>query len=449
MTRPSPRTAPSYVLDWFIHSQVAGSVVLLVSTIAAMLWANSPWAETYFQLNHTKIGISIGSQVLALSLQHWINDALMVVFFFVVGLEIKRELVAGHLSSARRAILPVAAALGGMIVPAVIYACFNIGGPGARGWGVPMATDIAFALGILALLGDRVPIGLKVFLTALAIADDLGAVLVIALVYTVDIHWLALAAAGFCLLLLGLVIRAGVRQPLFYLALAIGVWLAVFKSGIHATVAGVLMAMLVPIRPRLHPAEFFARVSQGLEALRPAELTASSVLANEAQLDALVRLDDAATDMRPPGLTLERFLHPVQALFILPLFAFVNAGVSLGAEALKTLTHPVTLGVIAGLVLGKLVGVSLASWLAVRSGWAQLPEGVTWSQIVGASLLAGVGFTMSLFVDELAFVEEALRDAAKVGILVASLTAGALGYLVLRHVLAKRPELQSLSGYGS
>jgi Na+:H+ antiporter, NhaA family len=442
MTRDSPRTASSYVLDWFIHSEVAGSAVLLASTIAAMLWANSAWAETYFRLNHTKIEISVGSHTLALSLRHWINDALMVVFFFVVGLEIKRELVAGHLSSARRAILPIAAAIGGMIVPALVYACFNVGGPGAHGWGIPMATDIAFALGILALLGDRVPIGLKVFLTALAIADDLGAVLVIALVYTAEIHWLALAGAGLCLLLLGGLIRAGVRQPLFYLALVIGVWLAVFKSGIHATVAGVLVAMLVPIRPRLHPTEFFARVSKGLEALRPTELTTSSVLTNEAQLDALVRLDDAATDMRPPGLTLERFLHPVQALFILPLFAFVNAGVSLGAEALQTLAHPVTLGIIAGLVLGKLVGVSLASWFAVRSGWAQLPEGATWSQIIGVSLLAGVGFTMSLFVDELAFAEEALRGAAKVGILVASLTAGALGYLVLRAVLAKRPEPQ-------
>src|SRR5215831_7608531 len=437
MTRDSPRTRSSYVLDWFIHSQVAGSAVLLASTIVAMLWANSPWADAYFRLNHTKIGVSVGPHALALSLQHWINDALMVVFFFVVGLEIKRELVAGHLSSTRRAILPVAAALGGMIVPALIYACFNVGGPGSHGWGIPMATDIAFALGILALLGDRVPIGLKVFLTALAIADDLGAVLVIALVYTAEINWLALGSAILCLLLLGALIRAGVRQPLFYLALAIGVWLMVFKSGIHATVAGVLMAMLVPIRPRLHPAEFFARVSEGLDALRSAELTTSSVLANEAQLDALVRLDDAATDMRPPGLTLERFLHPLQALFILPLFAFVNAGVSLGAEALQTLTHPVTLGVIGGLVLGKLVGVTFASWVAVRSGWAQLPEGVTWSQIVGAGFLAGVGFTMSLFVGELAFSEEALRDAAKVGILVASLTAGALGYLVLRAVLAQ------------
>jgi NhaA family Na+:H+ antiporter len=432
------RASPSGVLDWFIHSEVTGSAVLLASTVAAMLWANSPWAESYVHLAHTRITISVGTQSLALSLQHWINDGLMVVFFFVVGLEIKRELVAGHLSSGRRATLPVAAAIGGMVVPAVIYACFNAGGPGAHGWGIPMATDIAFALGILALLGSRVPIGLKVFLTALAIADDLGAVLVIALVYTAEIRWLALAGAGVCLLLLGGVIRAGVRQPLFYGALVVGVWLSVFASGIHATVAGILMAMLVPIRPRLSASEFFTKVSGGLDALRTAELTQSSVLTNEAQLDALVRLDDAATDMRPPGLTLERFLHPVQALFILPLFAFVNAGVSLGTRAVDTLAHPVTLGIIAGLVLGKVVGVSLMSWLVVRSDFAQLPEEVTWTQIVGAGVLAGVGFTMSLFVGELAFEGEALRNAAKLGILVASLTAGACGYLMLRVCLATR-----------
>ncbi len=211
-----------------------------------------------------------------------------------------------------------------------------------------------------------------------------------------------------------------------------GVWLSVFASGVHATVAGILVAMLVPVRPRLSPSEFFARASQGLDALRAVEFTRSSVLADEAQLDALVLLDDAATDMRPPDLTLERFFHPLQALFILPLFAFVNAGVSLGGRAVDTLAHPVTLGIIAGLVLGKVVGVSLMSWLAVRSGAAQLPEGVTWTQIVGAGVLGGVGFTMSLFVGELAFEGEALRDAAKLGILVASLTAGACGYLVIR-----------------
>jgi len=433
---PAP---PRTVIDWFIHSEVAGSAVLLACTVAAMVWANSPWAESYFRLAHTKISISVGFRSLALSLQHWINDALMVVFFFVVGLEIKRELVAGHLSSARQALLPVAAAAGGMACPAAVYALLNAGGPGAAGWGIPMATDIAFALGILALLGSRVPIGLKVFLTALAIADDLGAVLVIALFYTAEIRWAPLGVALACLLVLGLVIRAGLRHPVFYAALVIGVWLAVFASGVHTTVAGVLMAMLVPVRPRLNPTEFFARVSDNLGALRAAELTRDSVLADEAQLDALTSLDDTATDMRSPGLTLERFFHPLQTLFILPLFALVNAGVSLGGRALDTLAQPVALGVIAGLVLGKVVGISFMTWLAARSGSAELPQGVTWSQVVGAGLLGGVGFTMSLFVSELAFESEVLLNGAKVGILVASLAAGVSGYLVLRASLPARP----------
>jgi NhaA family Na+:H+ antiporter len=429
---------PASVLDWFIHSEVAGSTVLLAATVAAMLWANSPWADSYTHLAHTDIGISVGHWGLTLSLQHWINDGLMAVFFFVVGLEIKRELVVGHLSSVRQALLPVAAAVGGMVCPAAIYLLANAGGPGARGWGIPMATDIAFALGILALLGRRVPIGLKVFLTALAIADDLGAVLVIALVYTSHIRWLPLAGALACLLLLGAGIRKGWRHPLFQAVLVIGVWLSVLASGIHATVAGILLALLIPVRPRLGPDEFFARVSQSVAALQTVQLTRDSVLADEAQLDLLARMDDAATEMSPPGLTLERFLHPLQAFLILPLFAFVNAGVGVGGGVLDALAHPVTLGTMAGLVLGKVVGIGLASWLVVGGGAAHLPEGVTWPQIIGAGLLAGVGFTMSLFVSELAFADETLRQAAKLGILVASLGAGACGYLVLRAVLARR-----------
>jgi NhaA family Na+:H+ antiporter len=298
-----------------------------------------------------------------------------------------------------------------------------------------MATDIAFALGVLALLGPRVPMGLKVFLTALAIADDLGAVLVIALFYTEQIRENALAVAAILLVLIAVAIRRDVRQPILYAILLLGVWLAVFTSGVHSTVAGILVAMLVPVRPRLTAADFLARASGALDVLRASELTRDSVLGNESQLDALVTLDDAATDMRPPGLTLERFLHPLQAFLILPLFAFFNAGVSLGGRGAALLSEPVTLGVVVGLVAGKLIGVVLLSWLAVRTGYARLPEGITWPQIAGVGLLAGVGFTMSLFVSELAFGAGALLDAAKVGILVASVIAGASGYLLLRAVL--------------
>ena len=429
------RASRSTVLDWFVHSEVTGGVVLLACTVVALVWANSPWAAAYFALVHTKLALVFGTSTFALSLQHWINDGLMVAFFFVVGLEIKRELSVGHLSSVRQAALPVAAALGGMVVPAAIYLSFNTGGPGARGWGVPMATDIAFALGILALLGSRVPIGLKVFLTALAIADDLGAVLVIALFYTEQIRWDALGAALVFLLLVALAVRSGLRRPVLYALPILGVWVSVFASGVHATVAGILVAMVVPVRPRLAPVAFLGTVSATLEALRTAGLTRDSVLADEAQLDALVTLDDAATDMRPPGLTLERFFHPIQAFLILPLFAFFNAGVDLTGRGRDALVEPVTLGVIVGLVLGKLLGIGLSSWLAVRSGYTSLPEGVTGLQIAGVALLGGVGFTMSLFVSELAFDAEALLDAAKLGILVASATAGVCGYLVLRTAL--------------
>ena len=427
--------ARSTVLEWFIHSEVAGSVILLACTVAALAWANSPWADAYDRLAHTKIAIGVGASTFVLSLQHWINDGLMTVFFFVVGLEIKRELTVGHLASLRRATLPVAAAAGGMALPAALYAWLNAGGPGAPGWGVPMATDIAFALGVMALLGTRVPVGLKVFLTALAIADDLGAVLVIALFYTEQIRWEALAVAAVLLVLIALAIRRDVRQPILYAILLLAVWLAVFTSGVHSTVAGILVAMLVPVRPRLAAAEFLARASAALDALRASELTRDSVLGNAGQLDALVTLDDAATDMRPPGLTLERFLHPVQAFVILPLFALFNAGVSLGGRGLAVLSEPVALGVIVGLLAGKLVGVFLLSWVAVRTGYAGLPEGVTWPQVAGVGLLAGVGFTMSLFVGELAFGAGPMLDAAKVGILLASLTAGVSGYLLLRAVL--------------
>jgi len=433
------RASRSTVLDWFVRSEVAGSVILLACTVAALVWANSPWAAAYFALVHTKLALVFGTSTFALSLQHWINDGLMVAFFFVVGLEIKRELSVGHLSSLRQAVLPVAAAVGGMVVPAAIYLSFNTGGPGARGWGVPMATDIAFALGILALLGSRVPTGLKVFLTALAIADDLGAVLVIALFYTEQIRWGALGAALFFLLLVALAVRSGLRRPVLYALPILGVWVAVFASGVHATVAGILVAMVVPVRPRLAPVAFLGTVSDTLEALRTADLTRESVLADEAQLDALVTLDDAATDMRPPGLTLERFFHPIQAFLILPLFAFFNAGVDLTGRGRDALVEPVTLGVIVGLVLGKLLGIGLSSWLAVRSGYTSLPEGVTGLQIAGVALLGGVGFTMSLFVSELAFDAEALLNAAKLGILVASSTAGVCGYLVLRTALPPPP----------
>jgi NhaA family Na+:H+ antiporter len=415
----------------FVHSQVTGSALLLLSTAVALALANSRWAETYLGLLSTKVGFVWGGSAFRLSVQHWINDLLMVVFFFVVGLEIKRELVVGQLSTAKRAILPVMAALGGMVVPAVLYSYFNAGGAGAPGWGIPMATDIAFALGVLSLFGDRVPVGLKVFLTALAIVDDLGAVLVIALFYTASINVAGIAAAAAGLFLIAVANRRGIRHPLVYVVLAFGVWAGVLGSGVHATVAGVLVAMFVPVRSRSDPQEFLDITHERLAELRVSRLTPESLVANRSQLDAVSDIHRAAAYTRPPGLALEEMFHPFVVFAILPLFAFFNAGVAADGHLADNLRHPVGFGILAGLVLGKQIGITSFSWLAVRSGQADLPPGVTWSQIYGGACLAGIGFTMSMFVDLLAFSDPENVSHAKVGILCGSVVAAAWGAAIL------------------
>jgi NhaA family Na+:H+ antiporter len=421
----------------FIHSEVAGSVLMMACTLAALLWANSEWSAYYFELEHLPIGVSWNENEFSMSLGHWIGDGLMVIFFFVVGLEIKREIVVGQLSVMERAVLPVSAALGGMIVPALIYALFAAGTDLRSGWGVPMATDIAFALGILSLFGSRVPIGLKVFLTALAIADDMGAVLVIALFYTeqIVVSGVLLALAFMALLLL--LAKLGVRQSWPFVICMIVVWSGVLMSGIHATVAGVLLAMLVPVRSNLDPDEFFGRVKNRIRELEVTELTQHSMITDRQQNEALDDLYLAADDMRPVGLVLERDLHPVQAFLILPIFAFFKAGIPLGEETLSAFPSAASMGVIFGLVLGKPIGVLLFSWLAIRSGRASLPEGVTRMQLFGVSCLAGVGFTMSIFISELAFVDTAVLAEVKLGILVASTIAAAVGYVVLHRAFAR------------
>ncbi len=433
MSSATPRRQDSAfgVFARFAHSQAFGSALLLAATVAALLLANSRWAEVYFGYLHTKVGLSWGSAAFALSVQHWINDLLMVVFFFVVGLEIKRELVAGQLATVRKAAVPVVAAIGGMVVPALLYAWFNPAGDAAAGWGIPMATDIAFALGVLALFGARVPVGLKVFLTALAIVDDLGAVLVIAVFYTRQISWPGLAVAAAFLAAIGLANRSRVGHPVVYVALALGVWAGVLASGVHATIAGVLVAMVVPVRSRFNPREFLDLTEDRLSRLRAARLTNDSLLEDRWQLDAISDLRRVASDMRPPGLALEEALHPFVAFVILPLFAFFNAGVSVSGSFVDGLLHPVGLGVVGGLVMGKQVGVTVFAWLAVKIGRAERPDGVTWSQIYGGACLAGIGFTMSMFVDQLAFADPANVDRAKIGILVASVVAAGWGGAVL------------------
>ena len=420
----------------FAHLESSGGLLLLATTALALLWANSPWAASYDALWHTKVTVGAEGFGLSLDLHHWINDGLMALFFFVVGLEIKRELLVGELASVRRAALPVAAAVGGMVLPALVYTAFNAGTVGAGGWGIPMATDIAFALGVLALLGRRAPLALKVFLTALAVVDDLGAVLVIALFYTPAVSWPALGTAAVCLAAAVIVNRMGVRHLLPYALIGVALWLAVLASGVHATVAGVLLAMTIPVQYRIDAWGFLAKGRAYLDEFEAASHHSPTAPNSEHQQAALRALEEACEQVETPLQRLEHALHPWVAFLIMPVFALANAGVTLGDGLGAAVIHPVALGVTAGLVLGKQAGVLLATWLAVRSGLASLPSGVTWRHIYGAGWLAGIGFTMSLFVSDLAFDDEALLQTAKVGILAASVLSGAGGWLLLRSTVA-------------
>ena len=415
----------------FFQQEASSGILLIAATLLALIWANSQWAESYTALWHTYVSIKIGSFEIAKDLSHWINDGLMAVFFFVVGLEIKREVMVGELSSPRQAMLPIVAAIGGMIVPAGFYLIFNPSGPGSNGWGIPMATDIAFALGVLSLVGKRVPLSLKVFLTAVAIVDDLGAVLVIALFYTSEIMWVALAVAAVFLAALVLMNRLGVRDPVIYTLLGIALWVAFLKSGIHATIAGVLLAMTIPVRTRINTEEFISNASYFIEEFRKNGKSGESVLTNKNQRSLLIAIEASAEHAQTPLNRLEHALHPWVSYFIMPVFAFANAGVSLSGDILSIFAQPVTLGIMAGLVFGKQIGVFVSSYLAVKFKWADLPSGMTWTRLYGLSLLAGIGFTMSLFIASLAFGESEFLASAKAGILVASLLSGVFGAFIL------------------
>jgi len=424
----------------FTQRAASGGVLLIGAAIVALVWANSAFADSYAGLWATPLTVGIGDLAISKPLLLWINDGLMAVFFFVVGLEIKREALVGELASVRTAALPIAAALGGAVLPAAIFLGIvgTSGGEAVRGWAIPMATDIAFALGVLALLGRRVALGLRVFVTALAIVDDLVAVLIIALFYTSDLSTVALAAAGAILACLIGANRLGVRHPLVYGVLGIALWVAFLQSGIHATVAGVLLALTVPARVRIDPVDF-ARRARGLlsEFADRSEADDHSIDDHHAALWDLETLTEHA---QAPMLRMEHALQPWVTFAIIPLFALANAGVSLGG-GLASMTEPVALGVLLGLVVGKQVGITLAAWAVVRSGWASLPGGVTWRHIYGASWLGGIGFTMSLFIADLGYGDGPELMLAKIGILAASIIAGAGGYLILRSTpVQSQPE---------
>ncbi len=416
----------------FIQRESSSGLLLLACTALALGWANSPWADAYARLWEITLAVGTGEFAIRETLRHWINDGLMAVFFFLVGLEIKREVLVGELASLRRAMLPLAGALGGMIVPALLYLAVNGSGPGASGWGIPMATDIAFALGVLALLGPRIPVALKVFLAALAIVDDIGAVLVIALFYTADLSVGALMWGSIIFAALVGCNGIGVRRPTPYLLLGIALWVAFHESGVHPTVAGVLLAFTIPARPRIDAGEFLTRSRQALDEFASAGLEGADVVTSKAHQDAIFAMEVAAEEAQTPLQKLEDKLHGGVAFGIMPLFALANAGVPLTGGS-GVLASPVALGVVLGLVLGKPLGITLFAWLATRLGAAERPADVSWPMLHGAGWLGGIGFTMSLFIGGLAFDDAALLREAKIGILVASLAAGTIGWLLLRR----------------
>lgn len=417
----------------FIHRQTTSGLLLMAMAVIALILANGPLADAYLHLIHTPISLKIGSWTLEMSLHHWINDALMALFFFVVGLELKRELLVGELAKLRNATLPIAAAIGGMVVPALIYLAINPAGDAALGWGVPMATDIAFAIGALALLSSRVPKALITFLVALAIVDDLGAVLVIAIFYTETIALTPLAVAGALFAVLIVFNMSGIRKTLPYFVVAVLLWYALLQSGVHATLAGILGAMSVPAIPRYKPERFSEHVKELMQRFDNSHQPGQSIMTNDTLRSVVQTLENGVHSVEAPLQRLEHIWHMPVAYLIIPVFALANAGIPLALGSLAdTFSHPVMLGVSLGLVLGKFIGISGASWLVLKMGIAELPKDTRFIQIVGVSLLAGIGFTMSIFVAQLGFSHnEELLLMAKTGILFASLLAGVSGYIWL------------------
>ncbi len=408
----------------FLDTEASSGILLLAGALIALVWANSPWQASYASLWHTDINLNFGRYVLEGDLHHWVNDALMVVFFFVVGLEIKRELVHGKLHDPKTAAMPAIAALGGMVVPALLYFAVNAGGDGSKGWGIPMATDIAFAVGVVTLLGRGVPASLKLFLLTLAIVDDIGAIIVIGVFYSSGLQFQFLAAAAVLVVAIVLVNRAGVLWLPPYIVLGAALWLVTYASGVHATIAGVVLGLLTPATNYLP-----ATVARDWAADLEDEPTPR-------ELEQMTRLAKHAVS---PAERLAHVLHPWSSFLIVPIFALANAGVVIKADSFDAPgATAVSLGVILGLVVGKTLGITGAGWLAARAGVARLPEGATWPMMFGISAVAGIGFTVSLFVAELAFEAGPLQDASKIGVLAASTIAATFGAIVLRRACRHR-----------
>jgi NhaA family Na+:H+ antiporter len=414
----------------FIHQEHTSGIVLFISVLVAIAWVNSPFAHSYHQLWDIKFSLGFGSCVLDHPLHLWINDGLMALFFFVIGLELKREFMAGELSTIKKASLPMVAALGGMLVPALIYFFINKGTGSEHGWGIPMATDIAFALALLSLAGKHIPSSVKVFLSALAVADDLGAVLVIAIFYSTHIALVPLTIGIWLLVILLIGNKMGIRSITFYLVIGFAVWVAFLLSGVHATIAGVLVAFTIPARTRINEKNYAESLRKLLFDFEM-QIPNNSTLTTAEQHYTIQKIKELSMDAETPLQKVEYLLHPWVAFVIMPLFALANAGIIIGADFFTSIMNPVSMGVAIGLLAGKFAGVLIATWLMVKFG-AQLPANANWKQITGVALLAGVGFTMSLFISGLAFTHPEMVDQAKYGILLASLLAGVLGVIVLK-----------------
>ena len=414
-------------LQSFLQEEAASGLLVLGAALAAIVWANSPWRDGYRQLWATELGFRVGGLGLEMDLRHWVNDGLMSLFFVVVGLEIKRELTTGELRDPRAAAVPVVAALGGMLLPAAIYVAINAGGVGAGGWGIPMATDIAFALGVLALAARWAPPSLRPYLLTLAIVDDIGAVVVIAVFYPTGGSGVALLAAVGIVMLIVLLQRIDVRAAAVYVLLGVCLWIALFEAGVHPAIAGVVLGLLTPAIPFQRP-----RAVSG-EAHRIADETVDDPVPPDADAPQWLRLATLSRDAVSPLARVEAALHPWTTTVVVPTFALANAGIVLSRMTLTdSLTSPVTIGVLVGLVVGKTIGITLGTAVIVRTRFGRLPSGAGWRHIAGVAAVAGIGFTVSLLIADLAFAGSVLEDHAKIGILLASVLAGTIGYTILR-----------------
>ncbi len=419
------------VVENFLAREAHSGFFLFGAALIAMLLANSAWSSSYFDVWHTPLGLAIGERSLSMDLGRWINDGLMALFFLVIGLEIKRELLVGELSSLRKAAFPIVGAVGGMIVPVLFYTAMNLQAGGQlSGFGIPMATDIAFVLGFLLLLGKRVPLSLKIFIVSLAVIDDLGAVLIIAMFYTGSLDLPALGYAAATLVALIMLNRFGIKKLVPYLLLGILLWFWVEASGIHATIAGILLAVVIPVRSRISSERFLDISRYELDAFDKHEISRKNMLLTDQQQDSLESLEDAYEAVQNPLVRLERSLLPISAFFVMPLFALANAGVQISGMSF-TLLSPVSMGILLGLVVGKPLGIVGATYIAWRLGWVQKPASLSWQHIIGAGILGGVGFTMSIFITQLAFEDPSTIALSKLFIVASSLVMGIVGVVYL------------------